>query len=215
MANAHLINNDFRAIYQIRRTWYASNIRSLLTMGMFSLGPARSEPGQMGPVVSRQQAGALPVFHLNSQAGKPECEFSPELSHKRFESLVLNSHADAALTKTSDSKEDRIDRALRESFGSSVAHQIRVRASTRTRIHSLLPFRKLFGRQRLKVSGTELKFTFEHSRYRFSGAFLTGTGFTAICFPRATTSFFTRSPLSIMAKARLARNAHPFHASDK
>jgi hypothetical protein len=62
---------------------------------------------------------------------------------------------------------------------------------------ALLPRHKFFGRQRLKKSGSKLKFVFEHPGMRFFRVFLTGTSFTTGCFPRAITISSPRSALSI------------------
>ena len=76
--------------------------------------------------------------------------------------LVAISQAEAALTNTSVSKEERMDRAFLESFASSMAHQIRACVSMRTR-RPLFPCGQFFGRQRLEERGAEFKFSLEYA----------------------------------------------------
>src|SRR5580693_5585062 len=76
--------------------------------------------------------------------------------------LVVISQADAALTNTSVSKEERMDRAFRERFESSTAHQIRACVSMRTRT-PLFPSGQFLGRQGLEERGAEFKFSLEYA----------------------------------------------------
>jgi hypothetical protein len=91
-------------------------------------------------VRSRQQPRALPVFDANREFPKTEpFDSQGKVGSEHFRTgnlpirtFVATSHADAALTYTSVLNEETIERAFRESFGSSVAHQISGCVSSRT-----------------------------------------------------------------------------------